>query len=258
MSHNQDTAHQSGAERRPEADGASAAGHNVDPQEIAKFEALASRWWDRHSEFRPLHEINPLRANFIDELSPVAGRRLVDVGCGGGILAEAMAQRGARVTGIDMGEAPLAVARIHQLESGVEVDYRHSTAEALAAEQPGSFDIVCCLEMLEHVPDPASVVAACAELARPGGHLYFSTINRNPKAFAFAIVGAEYILKLLPAGTHEYRKFIRPSELAGWLRDAGLVLREMTGLTYNPLSKRYRLHPSDVSVNYMVRAEKPE
>ncbi|MBN7798927.1 bifunctional 2-polyprenyl-6-hydroxyphenol methylase/3-demethylubiquinol 3-O-methyltransferase UbiG [Parahaliea mediterranea] len=234
-----------------------ASDRNVDPQEIAKFEALASRWWDRDSEFRPLHEINPLRANFIDELSPVAGKRLVDVGCGGGILAEAMAQRGAKVTGIDMGEAPLAVARIHQLESGVEVDYRQCTAETLAAEQPGGFDVVCCLEMLEHVPDPASVVSACAELAAPGGNLYFSTINRNPKAFAFAIVGAEYILKLLPTGTHEYNKFIKPSELAGWIRDAGLQLREMTGLTYNPLSKRYKLHPTDVTVNYMVRAEKP-
>lgn len=231
---------------------------NVDPQEIAKFEALASRWWDRNSEFRPLHEINPLRANWIDEHSPVAGRTLLDVGCGGGLLAEAMAQRGASVTGIDMGEAPLAVARIHQLESGVEADYRQSTAEDLAADMPGHFDIVCCLEMLEHVPDPAAVVAACAELARPGASLYFSTINRNPKSFAFAIVGAEYLLKLLPAGTHEYRKFIKPSELAAWLRAAGLELTGMTGLTYNPITRRYRLNPRDVDVNYMVRAVKPE
>jgi len=230
---------------------------NVDPQEIAKFEALASRWWDRDSEFRPLHEINPLRANFIDELSPVAGKRLVDVGCGGGILAEAMAQRGAEVVGIDMGEAPLGVARIHQLESGLDIDYRQSTAEDLAASEPAGFDVVCCLEMLEHVPDPASVVAACAEMARPGGHLYFSTINRNPKAFAFAIVGAEYVLNLLPTGTHEYSKFIKPSELAGWIRDAGLGLREMTGLTYNPITRQYRLNSRDVSVNYMLRAEKP-
>jgi 2-polyprenyl-6-hydroxyphenyl methylase/3-demethylubiquinone-9 3-methyltransferase len=230
---------------------------NVDPQEIAKFDALASRWWDPDGEFRPLHQINPLRANFIDELSPVAERDLVDVGCGGGILAEAMARRGARVTGIDMGEAPLAVARIHQRESGLDIDYRRTTAEELAVAAAGGFDIVCCLEMLEHVPDPASVVDACARLARPGGSLYFSTINRNPKAYVFAIVGAEYILRLLPAGTHEYSKFIRPSELATWVRGAGLVLREMTGLTYNPLSKRYRLHPTDVSVNYMVRAEKP-
>ncbi|MDO8862253.1 bifunctional 2-polyprenyl-6-hydroxyphenol methylase/3-demethylubiquinol 3-O-methyltransferase UbiG [Haliea sp. E1-2-M8] len=230
---------------------------NVDPKEIAKFEALASRWWDRNSEFKPLHDINPLRANYIDEHSPVAGKTLVDVGCGGGILAESMAHRGARVTGIDMGEAPLAVARIHQLESGVDVDYRQTTAEDLAAEQPGHYDVVCCLEMLEHVPDPAAVVAACAALATPGASLYFSTINRNPKAFAFAIVGAEYVLKLLPAGTHEYSKFIKPSELAAWIRAAGLSLEGMTGLVYNPLSKQYRLHPRDVSVNYMVRAVKP-
>jgi len=230
---------------------------NVDAREIAKFEALASRWWDADGEFRPLHEINPLRANFIDEHSPVEGKRLLDVGCGGGILAEAMAQRGATVTGIDMGEAPLSVARIHQLESGVEVDYRQSTAEALAAEQPGQFDIVCCLEMLEHVPDPAAVVEACARLVVPGGSLYFSTINRNPKAFLFAIVGAEHILRLLPAGTHEYSKFIKPSELAGWPRRADLVLREMTGLTYNPITRRYRLDANDVSVNYMLRATRP-
>ncbi|MEZ5571367.1 MAG: bifunctional 2-polyprenyl-6-hydroxyphenol methylase/3-demethylubiquinol 3-O-methyltransferase UbiG [Halioglobus sp.] len=230
---------------------------NVDPLEIAKFEALASRWWDRSSEFKPLHDINPLRANYIDQYSPVAGKRLVDVGCGGGILAEAMAQRGAVVTGIDMGEAPLSVAKLHQLESGVSVDYRQSTAEQLAAEEGGTYDIVCCLEMLEHVPDPAEVVAACAALAKPGGALYFSTINRNPKAFAFAIVGAEHILQLLPAGTHEYAKFIKPSELASWMRAAGLVQLGMTGLTYNPFSKRYRLDEKDVSVNYMVRAVKP-
>ena len=230
---------------------------NVDPQEIAKFEALASRWWDRNSEFKPLHDINPLRANYIDEHSPVAGKRLVDVGCGGGILAEAMAQRGAIVTGIDMGEAPLSVARLHQMESGVAVDYRRTTAEQLAAEEGETYDIVCCLEMLEHVPDPGAVVAACAALAKPGGAVYFSTINRNPKSFAFAIVGAEYILQLLPAGTHEYAKFIKPSELAGWLREAGLVLGGMTGLTYNPLTRHYRLNEADVSVNYMVRAVKP-
>jgi 2-polyprenyl-6-hydroxyphenyl methylase/3-demethylubiquinone-9 3-methyltransferase len=230
---------------------------NVDPQEIAKFEALASRWWDRNSEFKPLHDINPLRANYIDEHSPVAGKRLVDVGCGGGILAEAMAQRGARVTGIDMGEAPLAVAKLHQLESGVEVDYRQSTAEQLAEEEGAVYDVVCCLEMLEHVPDPGAVIAACAALAKPGGALYFSTINRNPKAFAFAIVGAEHILQLLPAGTHDYAKFIKPSELAAWMRDAGLVLQRMTGLTYNPLTRRYKLNDADVSVNYMVHAVKP-
>jgi 2-polyprenyl-6-hydroxyphenyl methylase/3-demethylubiquinone-9 3-methyltransferase len=230
---------------------------NVDPQEIAKFEAMASRWWDRSGDFRPLHEINPLRANYIDEHSPVAGRQLVDVGCGGGILAEAMAQRGATVTGIDMGEAPLAVARLHQKESGLSVDYQHCTAEELAAKRAGEFDIVCCLEMLEHVPDPGSVIAACADLARPGASLYFSTINRNPKAYVFAIVGAEHILQLLPAGTHDYAKFIKPSELAAWIRDAGLVVEGMTGLTYNPLTRHYKLNARDVSVNYMVRAVKP-
>jgi 2-polyprenyl-6-hydroxyphenyl methylase/3-demethylubiquinone-9 3-methyltransferase len=230
---------------------------NVDAQEIAKFEALASRWWDRNGEFRPLHEINPLRANYIDKHSPVAGRRLVDVGCGGGILAEAMARRGAVVTGIDMGDAPLSVARAHQRESGVAVDYLQSTAEQLVADKGDCFDIVCCLEMLEHVPDPAAVIRACAGLAKPGGALYFSTINRNPKSFAFAIVGAEYILKLLPAGTHDYARFIKPSELAGWLRGAGLALEGMTGLTYNPITGHYRLNARDVSVNYMVRAVKP-
>jgi 2-polyprenyl-6-hydroxyphenyl methylase/3-demethylubiquinone-9 3-methyltransferase len=230
---------------------------NVDPAEIAKFEAMASRWWDRNSEFKPLHDINPLRTNYIDRYSPVSGQRLVDVGCGGGILAEAMAQRGAKVTGIDMGEAPLAVAKLHQLESGVDVDYFQSTAEELAVKAPASFDIVCCLEMLEHVPDPGAVIKACADMAKPGAALYFSTINRNPKAFMFAIVGAEHILRLLPAGTHEYDKFIKPSELAGWIRDAGLVLEDMTGLTYNPITRTYRLNPRDVSVNYMVHTVKP-
>ena len=230
---------------------------NVDPAEIAKFEAMASRWWDRNSEFKPLHDINPLRANYIDRYSPVSGQRLVDVGCGGGILAEAMAQRGAKVTGIDMGEAPLAVAKLHQLESGVDVDYFQSTAEELAVKAPASFDIVCCLEMLEHVPDPGAVIKACADMAKPGAALYFSTINRNPKAFMFAIVGAEHILRLLPAGTHDYDKFIKPSELAGWIRDAGLVLEDMTGLTYNPITRTYRLNPRDVSVNYMVHTVKP-
>ncbi len=230
---------------------------NVDPAEIAKFEALASRWWDKHGEFKPLHAINPLRANWIDQHSPVSGKTLIDVGCGGGILAESMAHRGASVTGIDMGEAPLSVARLHQLESGVDVDYHQSTAEDMAAQHPDHFDIVCCLEMLEHVPDPAAVIQACADMAKPGATLYFSTINRNPKAFVFAIVGAEHILKLLPAGTHEYTKFIRPSEMALWLREAGLVLEGMTGLLYNPITRNYRLDERDVSVNYMVRASKP-
>ncbi len=229
---------------------------NVDRAEIAKFEELAHRWWDRHSEFKPLHDINPLRANYIDERSPVAGKRVLDVGCGGGILAEAMAQRGAIVTGIDMGEAPLAVARLHQLESGVSVDYRQITAEAIAAEMPAQFDVVTCMEMLEHVPDPGSIVRACAALCKPGGDLYFSTLSRSPKSWLFAIVGAEYVLNLLPKGTHDYAKLIRPSELAGWLRAAGLQLIDMTGLVYNPLTKQYKLNPRDVSVNYMVHVRK--
>lgn len=230
---------------------------NVDAAEIAKFEALASRWWDPTSEFRPLHDINPLRANWIDKLSPVSGTRLVDIGCGGGLLTEAMAWRGANVTGIDMGEAPLSVARIHQLESQLDIRYLQTTAEALASEEPGAFEVVTCLEMLEHVPDPASVIQACADLAKPGANLYFSTINRNPKAFVFAIVGAEYVLNLLPKGTHEYGKFIKPSEMSRWIRAAGLLPQEMTGLTYNPLTKHYRLVTEDVSVNYMIRAIKP-
>ncbi len=229
---------------------------NVDAAEIAKFEALAGRWWDTKSEFKPLHDINPLRVNYIDQNSPVAEQQVLDVGCGGGILTEALARRGAHVTGIDMGEAPLAVARLHSLESGVDVAYRQVTAEDLAVEQPGHYDIVACLEMLEHVPDPASIVQACAQLVAPGGHIYFSTINRNPKAYAFAILGAEYLLRLLPKGTHEYEKFIRPSELARWIRSAGLELQGMTGMTYNPLTKRYKLAAHDVSVNYLVHARR--
>lgn len=229
---------------------------NVDTAEIAKFEALASRWWDKNSEFKPLHDINPLRANFIDERSPVAQQKVIDVGCGGGILAESLAQRGAQVTGIDMGAAPLAVARLHALESGVTLDYQQITAEDKAGQMPGAFDVVTCMEMLEHVPDPASVVRACAQLVKNGGDVYFSTINRSPKAYAFAILGAEYILKLLPKGTHEYSKFIRPSELAQWLRAAGLELQTITGMTYNPLSKTYKLNANDVSVNYLIHAKK--
>lgn len=229
---------------------------NVDTAEIAKFEALASRWWDKNSEFKPLHDINPLRANFIDERSPVAQKKIIDVGCGGGILAESLAQRGAVVTGIDMGEAPLAVARLHALESGVELTYEQITAEDKAAKMPSEFDVVTCMEMLEHVPDPSSVVRACAQLVKEGGDVYFSTINRNPKSYAFAILGAEYILKLLPKGTHEYSKFIRPSELAQWLRATGLELQTITGMTYNPLTKHYKLNPNDVSVNYLLHAKK--
>ncbi|MBB3060391.1 bifunctional 2-polyprenyl-6-hydroxyphenol methylase/3-demethylubiquinol 3-O-methyltransferase UbiG [Microbulbifer rhizosphaerae] len=230
---------------------------NVDPAEIAKFEQLASRWWDREGEFKPLHEINPLRANYIDQRAPVAGQELLDVGCGGGILAEAMAQRGARVTGIDMGEAPLQVAKLHALESGTQVEYLRIPAEELAAGQPESFDIVTCLEMLEHVPDPASVIRACADLVKPGGHLFFSTISRTAKGWLFAVVGAEYVLKILPKGTHEYAKFIRPSEMGAWLRDAGLEIRDITGMTYNPLTRSYKLNPRNVDVNYLLHAVKP-
>lgn len=229
---------------------------NVDTAEIAKFEALASRWWDKNSEFKPLHDINPLRANYIDERSPVAEKKVIDVGCGGGILAESLAQRGAIVTGIDMGEAPLSVARLHALEVGVKLDYELITAEEKAQQSAGEFDIVTCMEMLEHVPDPSSVVKACADLVKTGGDVYFSTINRNPKAYAFAILGAEYFLKLLPKGTHDYEKFIRPSELAQWLRQAGLELQNISGMTYNSLTKHYKLDESDVSVNYLLHAKK--
>ena len=224
---------------------------NVDAQELAKFSALAHRWWDPDSEFRPLHEINPLRLDWIDSLAQVDGKRVVDVGCGGGILAEAMARRGGMVTGIDLAARPLGVARLHAMESGVDrLDYREISAEALASEQPSGFDIVTCMEMLEHVPDPASTVRACATLAKPGGWVFFSTLNRNPKSFLFAIVGAEYVLNLLPRGTHEYARFIRPSELARHARDAGLDLVATNGMTYNPLTKRYRLQ-ADTSVNYL-------
>lgn len=228
---------------------------NVDHAEIAKFEALAHRWWDRESEFKPLHDINPLRVNWINQRAPLAGQKILDVGCGGGILSEAMAQRGAQVTGIDMGEAPLAVARLHQLESGVEVTYRQVTAEALAEEMPGQFDVVTCLEMLEHVPDPASIIRACYALVKPGGHVFFSTINRNPKAYLFAVVGAEYVLNMLPKGTHEYEKFIKPSELSSYVRRSGLTVACLKGMSYNPLSKRYWLS-DDVSVNYLLHATK--
>lgn len=229
---------------------------NVDAAEIAKFEALASRWWDKNSEFKTLHDINPLRANWIDQHSPVAEKKLLDVGCGGGLLCEAMAHRGAEVKGIDMGETPLKVARLHGLESGVAVDYQKITAEQLATEEAESYDVVTCLEMLEHVPDPASVIAACARLLKPGGDIYFSTINRSPKAFLFAIVGAEYLLNMLPRGTHSYASFIRPSELTQWARNAGLESTHITGMVYNPLSKRYRLQDNDVSINYLIHARK--
>jgi len=230
---------------------------NIDQAEIAKFEALASRWWDPDGEFKPLHQMNPVRADYIETRSAVAGKKYVDIGCGGGILTEDIARRGAEVTGIDMGQAPLSVARLHALESGVNVDYRHATAEDLAQEQPESYDIVSCLEMLEHVPEPQSVINACARLVRPGGNLYFSTINRNPKAFLLAIVGAEYIAGLLPKGTHEYKKFIRPSELSQCIRNAGLEVVEVTGMLYNPFNGKFRLSSNDVDVNYIIHAQKP-
>ncbi|MDX2423239.1 MAG: bifunctional 2-polyprenyl-6-hydroxyphenol methylase/3-demethylubiquinol 3-O-methyltransferase UbiG [Amphritea sp.] len=233
------------------------AGANIDPQEIAKFEELASRWWDRDSEFKPLHDINPLRVDFIDRIASLSGKKVLDVGCGGGILSEAMAHRGAEVTGIDMGEAPLKVAKLHGLESGVSVTYRQVTVEELATEQPESYDIVTCMEMMEHVPDPSSIVDACSRLVKPGGHVIFSTLNRNPKSYMMAIVGAEYLLKLVPKGTHDFNKFIRPSELASWIRQSGLNSEKITGLTYNPLSKSYKLNDRDVDVNYMVATRKP-
>ncbi|HHX81822.1 MAG TPA: bifunctional 2-polyprenyl-6-hydroxyphenol methylase/3-demethylubiquinol 3-O-methyltransferase UbiG [Pseudomonadaceae bacterium] len=228
---------------------------NTDPQEVAKFEKLASRWWDRNSEFKPLHDINPLRAGFIDSKVDVCELELLDVGCGGGILSEAMAQRGARVTGIDMGAAPLAVARLHLLESQLDIHYEQTTAEDFAGRHPGRFDVVTCLEMLEHVPDPEAVVRACYTLLKPGGHLFVSTINRNPKAWLLAVVGAEYVLGMLPRGTHDYRKFIKPSELAAWARHTQLELGELRGMTYNPITRQYKLG-RDVDVNYLMHLTK--
>jgi 2-polyprenyl-6-hydroxyphenyl methylase/3-demethylubiquinone-9 3-methyltransferase len=234
---------------------------NVDPIELAKFGALAARWWDPTSEFKPLHDINPLRLNHIDKLAGLAGKRVIDVGCGGGILAESMALKGADVTGIDLSEKPLKVAELHKLESlaggkQLSLEYKLIAAEDIAAERAGQHDCVTCLEMLEHVPDPASTIRACAALAKPGGWLFFSTINRNPKSFLFAIVGAEYVLQLLPKGTHEYRRFLTPAELANLAREADLTVSEFTGMTYNPFTKVYRLG-SDVSVNYMMACRKP-
>ena len=230
---------------------------NVDPQELAKFGELAHRWWDPRSEFRPLHEINPLRLEWIDGLAGLAGKRVVDVGCGGGILADAMARRGADVLGIDLSAKPLKVAQLHAMEAGTpRLAYREVSAEALADEQPGSFGVVTCMEMLEHVPEPASTVAACAALVRPGGWVFFSTINRNPKSFLLAIVGAEHVLRLLPKGTHEYGRFIRPSELARFVRQAGLDLLATRGLAYNPINKVYRLS-DDTGVNYLFACRRP-
>lgn len=231
---------------------------NVDPTEVEKFEKAAQRWWDTSSEFRPLHEINPLRANFIDSHSAVSGASVIDIGCGGGILSEELASRGAIVTGIDMGETPLGVAQLHAAESGVEVEYIKTTAEQISDERPEQYDIVTCLEMLEHVPNPASVVQACAKLCKPGGHLYFATINRNPKSYLLAVVAAEYIMQMLPKGTHDYEKFIKPSELHNFIRDAGLVLQDSTGMRYNPLTGTYKMVAKDLDVNYMLHAVRPD
>ena len=228
---------------------------NFDTAELNKFSDLAHKWWDKTSEFKPLHDINPLRLNYIDQAVSLSGKTILDVGCGGGILSESMAQKGATVTGIDLGEKALKVAQLHSLESGIHVDYRLIAVEQLAKEAPASFDVVTCLEMLEHVPDPASVVQACAALVKPGGHVFFSTINRNPKAYLFAVVGAEYVLNMLPRGTHDYAKFIKPSELAGYVRNSGLSLQHQIGMSYNPITKHYWLD-NDVSVNYMMHTIK--
>ena len=225
---------------------------NVDPAELAKFSALAHRWWDPESEFKPLHRINPLRLDWIDRIAALSGKSALDVGCGGGILAEAMARRGARVKGIDLSDKALKVAQLHSLETRVEVDYEAVSAEDLAARSPGSFDIVTCMELLEHVPDPGSTVRACAALARPGGRVFFSTINRNLKSYLFAVIGAEYVLRLLPKGTHDYLKFIKPSELARHCRESGLDVQEIIGMSYNPLTQAYSLG-TDPSVNYLLR-----
>jgi 2-polyprenyl-6-hydroxyphenyl methylase/3-demethylubiquinone-9 3-methyltransferase len=227
---------------------------NADEIELKKFGELAHKWWDKNSEFKPLHEINPLRLAYIDDLVSLKGKRVLDVGCGGGILAESMYFKGAEVTGIDLGEKALSVAKLHQLESGAKVDYRLIAVEQLAIENPAGYDVVTCMEMLEHVPDPAAVVTACAKLVKPGGNVFFSTINRNPKAYLFAVIGAEYILNLLPKGTHDYAKFIKPSELAGWVREAGLDMSGLRGMSYNPITQHYWLG-DNVSVNYLMHTQ---
>jgi 2-polyprenyl-6-hydroxyphenyl methylase/3-demethylubiquinone-9 3-methyltransferase len=228
---------------------------NADPIELEKFSLLAHKWWDPNSEFKPLHEINPLRLGYIDRIAGLASKTVLDVGCGGGILSESLAGAGANVTGIDLAEKPLQVAKLHLLESGKKVEYRKVAVEDLAAERPAHYDVVTCMEMLEHVPDPAAVVAACAQLVKPNGHVFFSTLNRNPKSYLLAIIGAEYMLNMLPRGTHDYAKFIKPSELAQWCRDAGLNVSEVTGMSYNPLDKSYTLG-RDTSVNYLIACQR--
>jgi 2-polyprenyl-6-hydroxyphenyl methylase/3-demethylubiquinone-9 3-methyltransferase len=230
---------------------------NVDPSEIAKFEELASRWWDKNSEFKPLHDINPLRVNYINNMANLEGKTVIDVGCGGGILSESMVKHGAIVTGIDLGAAPLNIAKLHGLESGLKVDYQKISAEEIADLHPASFDVVTCMEMLEHVPDPSSIVRACAKLVKPGGKVFFSTINRNPKSYVQAILGAEHLLKLVPKGTHEFKKFIKPSELTQWTRDNNLYVDDMLGMTYNLISKEYSLVKNNVDVNYIIATHKP-
>lgn len=231
---------------------------NIDPQEVAKFDALASRWWDPHSEFKTLHDINPLRLGYIERFAGnLAGKTVLDIGCGGGILSESLAQHGAVVTGIDLAASPLEVARLHRLESGVDVEYRLISAEDLAAQQPGHWDVVTCMELLEHVPRPDSVIRACADLVKPGGHVFLSTLNRNPKAYLQAIVAAEYLLRMLPKGTHDYARFIRPAEIGRWLRKAGLALDDISGLSYNPIARSYSLG-RNIDVNYLVHARRPD
>jgi 2-polyprenyl-6-hydroxyphenyl methylase/3-demethylubiquinone-9 3-methyltransferase len=228
---------------------------NADPLELEKFSQLAHRWWDSNSEFKPLHEINPLRLDYINRIAALAGKTVLDVGCGGGILSESMAALGAQVTGIDLGDKALQVARLHLLESGQQVNYRNIAVEDLAAEQPGHYDVVTCMELLEHVPDPSSTVGACAKLAKPGGHVFFSTLNRNPKSYLFAVIGAEYLLHLLPRGTHDYAKFIKPSELAQFCRNAGLNISDISGMSYHPLYKTYSLG-QNTDVNYLLASRR--